>query len=107
LIGHRSWLEREDFVGEFAETFESTTGHSPMTVLDWSAALGAVESGRVLCSSSESQMLRIAASIAEGIPVDLRGTLCGLDSTNSVLVAQALLHAAGHQRCGFAISEQR
>jgi len=78
-----------------------------MALVDWSAALGAVESKRMPCSASENQILRIAASIAEGIPVDLRDAVCGLDATNSVLVARALLHAAGHRNAGLAPTEQR
>ena len=52
-------------------------------------------------------MLRIAASMAEGIPVDLRDALGGLDATNSVLVAQALAHAAGHGRANRATRRDR
>jgi hypothetical protein len=42
-------------------------------------------------------MLRIAASLADGIPVDLRDALSGLDSTNISLVAAAVLHANGNK----------
>src|ERR671923_52567 len=44
---------------------------------------------------------------AEGVPVDLRDALGGLDATNSVLVAQALAHAAGHGRANLAIGRDR
>lgn len=37
-------------------------------------------------------MLRIAASLADGIPLDLRDALTGLDTDNLTLVAQAILH---------------
>lgn len=107
LIGHRAWLLRGDFLGQFVEAFGDMTGHSPMALVDWSAALGAVESGCMACSSSEDRVLRIAASIAEGIPVDLRDAVCGLDATNTVIVARALVHAAGHGRPGLVIGEQR
>ncbi len=40
-------------------------------------------------------MLRIAASIAAGVPVDLREAVTGLDENNAVLAAAAVLHAAG------------
>ena len=42
-------------------------------------------------------MLRIAASIAGGVLVDLRETVTGLDEGNAVLVSRAVCHAAG---CG-------
>lgn len=71
-----------------------------MAFVDWVAALEALESGRLACSSSEAQVLRIAASIAEGIPVDLRDATCGLDWANAQRFAGALVHAAGHGRTG-------
>jgi hypothetical protein len=60
--------------------------------------VAALESGRLPCSDSAAQILRIAASIADGIPVDLRDAVSGLDVTNIVLVAQAVLHAGGSLR---------
>ena len=106
LIGHRSWLLRADFVCAFAETLESMTGGAPLAFVDWPAAIAALESGCLPCSSSEGLVLRLAASIAEGIPVDLREAVCGLDATNAVLVARALLYAAGHGLAAFAIQEE-
>jgi hypothetical protein len=50
------------------------------------------------CSGGEGLILRIAASIAEGVPVDLREAVTGLDEGNIALVAGAVLHAAGHRR---------
>ena len=69
-----------------------------MAFVDWAAALAALEGGRLACSSSEAQVLRIAASIADGLPVDLRDATCGLDRANARRVAKALVHAAGHGR---------
>ena len=101
LIAHRSWLAREDFVTGVTESIESTASREAMAFVDWSAAVKALESGRLWCSSSEAQVLRLAASIAEGIAVDLRDAVGGLDITNAVLVARALLHAAGHGQVVF------
>jgi hypothetical protein len=39
----------------------------------------------------------VAASLAEGIPDDLRDALTGLNATNIGLVAQAVLHAGGQR----------
>jgi hypothetical protein len=76
-----------------------------MAFVDWSAAVAALGSGRLPCSSSEGQVLQLAASFAEGAPVDLRATVCGLDATNGVLVARALLHATGHRRAHVGLGE--
>jgi len=40
-------------------------------------------------------MLRLAASIADGIPVNLNYALSGLDKTNISLVIRAARHANG------------
>ena len=65
-----------------------------MAAVDFEAA------GVLPCSGGEGQVLRIAASIAEGVPVDLREAVTGLDESNVVLAASAVLHAAGHRSLG-------
>lgn len=95
LIGHALWLHREDFLKVAVELDHG--GGSTMAALDWRAAVAALEAGRLPCSGSEGRVLRLAASIAEGVPVDLGDAVTGLDRRNAVLVATAVLHAAGHQ----------
>ena len=43
-------------------------------------------------------MLRLAASLADGIPVDLRDALTGIDDHNINLVITAVLHASGKRQ---------
>jgi hypothetical protein len=80
---------------------------SAMASVDWEAAVAALEAGRLPCSASEAQMLRIAVSIADAVPVSLGEALSGLDNGNLGLVAGAVLHAGGRpggftgdRRCG-------
>ena len=40
-------------------------------------------------------MLLVAASIAEGIPVDLREAVLCMDAVNAARAARAICHAAG------------
>ena len=42
-------------------------------------------------------MLRLAASLAAGIPVNLRDALTGIDDRNIQLVIKAVLHASGQR----------
>lgn len=98
MIDHGSWLSRSDFVSVAVEVVDGEPGDLPMGFVDWPAGLEALESGRLACSSSEAQVLSIAASLAEGIPVDLRDATCGLDRANARRVADALVQAAGHGR---------
>ncbi len=96
LIGHRLWLCRGDF-REVAVEFgwEAFSGRV-MTAVDFEAVAGALEAGVLPCAV-EGQVLRLAASIAAGVPVDLGGAVSGLDAANAGLVAEAVLHAAGHR----------
>src|SRR6266566_7607102 len=96
LIGHRSWLFRGDFLAIAVESGRDVLGGREMAAVDFAAAAGALEAGVLACSGGEGRVLRIAASIAEGVPVDLREAVTGLDEGNAVLAAAAVLRAAGH-----------
>jgi hypothetical protein len=95
LIAHGCWLERRDFVEAFVEVGYGFLHGAPAAWVDWPAAVAALDAGRLAGAGSEAAVLRVAASIAEGVPVDLGGALVGLDERNAGLVAAAVLHAAG------------
>ena len=98
LIGHGTWLHRDDFAGAFVHTGVSITdGITKMAQIDWPAAIAALDAGSLPCSGGERRMLRLAASIADGIPVGLRDTLTGIDDRNVQLVVAAILHASGQR----------
>lgn len=65
-----------------------------VAVVDFAAGADAVQ-GTLPCSDSERQVLLVAASIAEGIPVDLREAALCMDAVNAVRAAEAVCHAAG------------
>jgi len=67
-----------------------------VAVVDFAAAADAVQ-GVLPCSDGERQVLLVAASIAEGIPVDLREAALCMDAVNAALAAQAVCHAAGRR----------
>jgi hypothetical protein len=75
-----------------------------LAVVDWEAALTGLQAGRLPCSGSEAAVLRLAASIAEGMPVDVGSALCGLDERNAALVAAAVLHAAGQREAAVGLA---
>jgi len=68
-----------------------------MAAVDWEAVVAALEAGGLPCSGGEGRILRLAASIAGGVAVDLGSALSGLDEGNVAGVACAVLHAAGHR----------
>ena len=73
---------------------QGITGGAVMAAVDFQAAAGALEAGALPCCGGEGRVLRIAASIGEGVPVDLREAVTGLDENNAALAAAAVLHAA-------------
>jgi hypothetical protein len=93
LIGHAVFLHRPDFTSRFITTPGDSTG---LAVIDWPAAIAALDDD-LPCSGSENRMLRLAASLAGGTPVNLRDALTGLDGRNVQLVIKAILHASGHR----------
>ncbi len=99
LIGHRTWLRRTDFTGRFVHLGHDLLS-TTMAAVDWHATITALQAGHLPCSGSEQRILRLAASLAEGIPVDLRDTLTSLDETNIDLVTVAVRHAGGRRRYG-------
>lgn len=66
-----------------------------VAVVDFAAAAEAVQ-GVLPCSDGERQVLLVAASIAEGIPVDLREAALCMDAANAARAARAVCQAAGH-----------
>jgi hypothetical protein len=77
------------------ESGQGSTSGVVMAAVDFEAAARALGAGALPCSGGEGRVLRIAASIAGGVPVDLREAVIGLDENNAVLAAAAVLHAAG------------
>jgi hypothetical protein len=97
LIGHAVWLQREDFLRHFVHSIPGPAGGAPMAAINWPEAITGLAQGHLPCSGSERRMLRIAASLADGIPVDLRDALTGLDGRNTELVRDAVTRATGHR----------
>ena len=90
LIEHRSWLARADFRSFVDVTPSLVDDRVMMASVDWEAALTA----NLPASSSETQMLAVAAELA-GVDTgrSLQDLLCGLDRANTTLVVRAVLHA--------------
>lgn len=92
LISHATWLHHSDFCDRFVHLDTSLTDDTDIAIIDWPAAITALDTAELACSSGEARILRIAASLIAGTPVNLGEVLVGLDSRNLDLVGQALLH---------------
>jgi hypothetical protein len=73
--------------------FEPLRGRE-IAAVDFAAAADAVQ-GTLPCSDGERQVVLVAASIAAGIPVDLREAALCMDAGNAARAARAVCHAAG------------
>ena len=92
------WPCRHDFRGRFIRTGTSITdGTTPMAVTDWAAAIAALSAGQLPCSGAERRLLRLAASLGDGIPVDLQDALTSLNDVRLELVTTTIRHAAGRR----------
>src|SRR5947207_3335062 len=96
LISHQGWLLREDFLQIAVEAGWEPFRGRQVAAVDFAAAADAVQ-GVLPCSDGERQVLLVAASIAEGIPVDLREAALCMDAASAARAAQAVCHAAGRR----------
>ncbi len=102
LVIGTGWLHRDDFA-RFVSTGTSLTDCvTELAHIDWQSVISSRDAGLLPCGSGENRILRMAASIAAGIPVDLNDALCGLDQASINLVVRAVRHANGQRPADFA-----
>lgn len=89
--------KRDDFTRFIRTGTSLTDGVTELVHIDWQAAVTSRDTGHLPCSSGENRILRLAASIAAGIPVDLSDALCGLDQASISLVVSAMRYANGQR----------
>ena len=96
LTAEGTFLQRPDFAGRFITVGTSISdGTTPMAGIDWDAAITALQAGEIPCSGGERRVLMLSASLASGIPVDLRDAVTGLDDRNVRRLVTAIMHASG------------
>ena len=89
IAHHRIWLLRRDFA-PFLQHGHCHSTNEPMATIRWQAAHTALKRGQLPCSGSEADVLRIAVSLAAGIPVSLRHVLGNLDHATFAHVIRAI-----------------
>lgn len=94
LLIAQDWLDRDDFASRFVTVCTGPGNGKPMALIDWPAVIGALDTS-LPSSGGEKRMLRITASLADGIPVDLRDTLTGLDDSSVQLLITAIRRTSG------------
>ena len=101
LVIGGGWLHRDDFSCFVSTVTSITDGVTELAHIDWQAVISSHDAGLLPCGSGENRILRLAASIAAGIPVDLNEALCGLDHSSIALVVRAVRHANGQRPADF------
>ena len=95
LTAEGTFLRRGDFTGRFIE--HGTSSGTAMAAIDWDAAIVGLQAGELPCSGGERRVLMLSASLAGGIPVDLRDAATGLDDRNIQRLVTAIFHASGRR----------
>ena len=98
LLIAQSWFRRTDFTSRFITATPSLVDDQPMAIVDWPSAITALNTGNLPGSGGEQRMLRMTESIADGIHVDLRDSLTGIDDHNIQLLLRAVLHTSGQRQ---------
>lgn len=96
LIANGTFLRRDDFTSRFIQHATSISdGTTLMAAINWDAAITALHAGEIPCSGGERRVLQLSASLAGGVPVDLRDAVTSLDDQNVERLLAAVRHAAG------------
>ena len=101
LVIGSGWLHRDDFSSFVSTVTSITNAVTGLAHIDWQAVISSRDAGLLPCGSGENRILRPAASIAVGIPVDLNDALSGLDQSSIALVVRAVRHANGQRPADF------
>src|SRR5438477_9252864 len=88
IITQGVWLDRDDF----ARFVHHGTGTA---VIDWEAAIAALDAGDLPSSAGEKRMLRLAASLADQALVSLGDAITGIDERNVGLLIRSVRLASG------------
>jgi hypothetical protein len=98
LLAHGTWPAREDFRCFIHVAGSNTSAGTELASIDWEAAIAALDAGECPSSGGEKRMLRLAASLAADIPVQLGSAVTGIDDRNVGLLVKAILHASGQRQ---------
>jgi hypothetical protein len=95
LTGCGAWLTRPDFLAWFVRVGASPLTGRRLGIIRWQPAIRALRGGQLPCGSGEAAILRIAASLAADVPVELGQAITALDRANLAALAHAILTAGG------------
>jgi hypothetical protein len=83
LVANGTWLRHPGF-RRYCSSSEN------FAKIMWSKAIGALDAGYLVASPSDEAILRVAASLAAGVPVDLNSALEHMTPADLRIAASAL-----------------
>jgi hypothetical protein len=96
LVNSGTWLPQLQAAGLVTIALDGdAVDGGPWAAVQWGDLDGALRAGRVSGTGGQRRLLRAAAGLAEGQPVDLADLTAGLDRAELTLLLAALAHAAG------------
>ena len=95
LVNDGHWLPQLHAEGLITLAVDGDEPGGPWADVDWAALDGALAAGVLSGDERQRLLLRAAAGIADGGPLDLGDLLAGLDRRSLTLLLAALAHAAG------------
>jgi hypothetical protein len=102
LIRHGFWIESAEFRECAVRVLDP--GGQPLAVIEWSHASAALDGADLRCTTAQAGVLAMACGLAANLPTRLLSAVCGLDTTDSALVAAAIVHAATGDRSWWPLS---
>ncbi|WP_138760835.1 hypothetical protein [Modestobacter altitudinis] len=91
--GH--WLPQLQSAGLIAIALDGDADGGPWAAVQWADLDGALRRGAISGTGGQLRLLRAAAGLADGQPVDLADLTAGVDRSELTLLLAALAHAAG------------
>jgi hypothetical protein len=96
LVNSGHWLPQLQAAGLIAIALDGDAADGgPWAVVLWADLDGALRTGLIGGTGGQLRLLRAAASLAEGQPVDLADLTAGVDRQGLTLLLAGLAHAAG------------
>jgi hypothetical protein len=90
------WVPRLQAAGLVAIALDGdAAGGGPWAAVQWGDLDRALRAGVITGSPGQLRLLRAAASLADGQPIDLADLTAGVDRPELLLLLAALAHAAG------------
>lgn len=95
LVAHGFWTQQLWGAGLIETSVDGGATQPLYAEVRWSQAVDALENGGLAGGGSDRRILRVAASLAGGVRLDLSDAVCGLDRGNLHLALRAIWQANG------------